>query len=808
MENQSHPKKSAPERAPQDGARRGALKLLLMIAAGVVAVAVLALVAVNLLISADAVRDRVAARIKEQTGRELKVNGTTALLFTPGPHIIITDATITDPEERAGTADLSVARLVLDLNLMELLSRQVDAERVVLVRPVLTVRLGSEEQRSDASEKPKKRGAAKAAADPDQPRRDVRLQDVRIEDGTVNILYDDKGTEKRVEHIEASISLPTLTDPLTGTGKFDWKDQTVNFAIELTTPADLRQSRPARLVLALDTPAIAARFDGNVSTKPDFTGQGQLSAKAHSIPSLLAWMREKPAAATAIGDGELASHVAWTKGEITFSEARFALEHASGEGQAVVTLESPRPHVRAALALDHLDLNPFLSAKPGQADDTGSKKDKKEAAEPAPPSASPQAETAVPRQTSPSDASPPSGTAAQKDWFSKPGTDHSKSSAEPQPDGESASGAESEPPVLQAEATPPAPQAAPIPPDPAPVASPASFDADVNLNVRKTRVGHLDLGPSSLGLAFRDGVLNATLGGMDLYDGHASGKLMLDASKPIPAFTGDFRLDGVQAKTLLSDAAQFSLLAGHTKLALQISGAGTNSEEIKSSLQGQGSVAVSDGSIEGINITEFISSIGAGQIPDMRQGPGAKTAFSDLGGSFTIKDGIAETSNLKMTSPLLKVTAAGTVDLIQGRIDMLAQPEIVAGPEGKGGANDLAGLSVPVRIEGPLDSPRIKPEIKGVFANPEKAAKTVNQIGNALQKKFKGKPIGEALGRFLGNVQIAPRGGGQGEGEPPANGQRSGKGGTSGAKPAPDTGETEQGDSNEPDDPDLDRILR
>jgi AsmA protein len=302
-------------------------------------------------------------------------------------------------------------------------------------------------------------------------------------------------------------------------------------------------------------------------------------------------------------------------------------------------------------------------------------------------------------------------------------------------------------------------------------------------------------------------VLNATLGGMDLYDGHASGKLMLDASKPIPAFTGDFRLDGVQAKTLLSDAAQFSLLAGHTKLALQISGAGTNADQIKSSLQGQGSLAVSDGSIEGINITEFISSIGAGQMPDMRQGPGAKTEFSDLGGSFTIKDGIAETSNLKMTSPLLKVSAAGTVDLTQSTIDMLANPEVVAGAEGTGGANDLAGLSVPVRIEGPLDAPRIKPEIKNMFANPEKAAKTVNQIGNALQKKFKGKPVGEALGRFLGNVQIAPRGG-QGEDDRPANGQRSGKRGASGAKPAPDTGETEQGDSDEPDDPDLDRILR
>ena len=41
---------------------------------------------------------------------------------------------------------------------------------------------------------------------------------------------------------------------------------------------------------------------------------------------------------------------------------RFALSHATGQGQAVVTLKSPRPHVRAALAVESLDLNPFLAA--------------------------------------------------------------------------------------------------------------------------------------------------------------------------------------------------------------------------------------------------------------------------------------------------------------------------------------------------------------------------------------------------------------------------------------------------------------
>lgn len=775
-----HKAQAAPQRHKAASPKRFALppmsrrtRLLVIAAAAIVGTALLALLIVNLLISADWVRDRVAARIKEQTGRELKVNGTTALLFTPGPKVIISDAVITDPEERAGTADLSVGRLVLNLSLRELLSRQIDARQIVLVHPVLTLRLG------DDGDKPKnpKPENAKAKSPSDKPRRDLKLRDIRIEDGAVHIIYDAKGTERRVENITANLTLPALAKPFTGRGKFAWKGESVEFSFGLTSLADLRQKRPAKLVVGLDTQAIAVRFDGSMLTRPNFTGQGELSAKAHSIPSLLAWMRERPAAVTGIGDGELAGHLEWNKGEISFSNARFALEHARGQGQAVVTLKSPRPHVRAALALDHLDLNPFLSGREPRTSAQST------------PQAVP-AESAVPRQSSP-------GTEGPANWFSKPETDPGGGPVEPEAD----EMAEGRPVETTGSATPQTSPSAP-----APVAEPASFDADVNLNVRKTRVSHLELGPSSLGLAFRDGVLNATLGGMDLYDGHASGKLVLDASRPVPVFTGDFQLDGVQAKALLSDAAQISLLEGETKLALQISGTGGNTDQIKSSLQGQGSLAVSNGAIEGINITEMIGQLGEGQIPEMRQGPGAKTAFGELGGSFTIRNGIAETSNLQMTSPLLKVTASGNVDLTQSTISMLAESMIVAGPEGAGGANDLAGLSLPVRIEGPLDRPVIRPEIKAMFADPDKTGKTVNKIGKALEKKFKGKPVGEAIGRLLGNVQIGtPEGGEDGPGGPPANRQRSGQKAAPKATPAPDVPEAEQA---EPVDPDLERILR
>lgn len=758
------------------------MKLLLKILGGVVALLVLALVAVNVLISADAVRDRVAARVKEQSGRDLKVNGITLLLLLPNPHIVLTDAEINDPSNRAG-ADLKIARLALDVSFLQLFSRQVDADRVVMERPVLTVRLapqsGGAERQGDAGEAPGKRAAAvrpsfiAADAGGGSPRRDIMLNDVRIEDGTVRILYDVNGAERRVEHIDAALSLPHLVDPLTAKGDFDWKGVRVGFDLKLTSPADL-DTRSARLNLALDTEAIDATFAGNIATKPGFSVEGDLTAKSQSVPSVLAWMRKEPPSATALGSGELSSHLAWQAGEISFTQARFALSHGTGQGQAVVTLKSPRPHVRAALAIETLNLDPFLSAETKPAPSAGE----------AGPPASGEEGTAAAESSSPA----------------KTETAHPKNSlAKPEGDGA----------ATQVPDAPAAPPSAAATSADAPNVVPAAFDADVNVNVRETKVARLAIGPTSLGLSLRDGVLDATLGGMQLYDGQGSGKFTLDAAKPVPSFSGNLVLDGVSAKPLLDAVAGFNLLSGRGKVELQLNGIGMTGDEIKHSLTGHGSIAIDDGSIEGINLTELIAGIGAGQMRDLEQGPGAKTAFSALGGTFTIASGVAESHDLEMTSPLLQVTGRGTVDMVTGSLDFLTQPQIVAGPEGKGGANTFAGLTIPVRIEGPFAHPTFKPEIKGMFATPEQASKTVKQIGDALQKKFKGKPAGEAIGRLLGSIRIGKdrdEAGGEPGGEPPAAGRPSPH--AEKAAPPAASDEAPSPKSDEPEDPDLNNILR
>ena len=135
-----------------------------------------------------------------------------------------------------------------------------------------------------------------------------------------------------------------------------------------------------------------------------------------------------------------------------------------------------------------------------------------------------------------------------------------------------------------------------------------------------------------------------------------------------------------------------------------------------------------------------------------------------------------------MTSPLLKVAASGKVDLTQSTIDMLANPEIVAGAEGTGRRQRSRRPLGADPDRGPAGSrPPSSRRSKACSPIPRRQDKTVKQIGEVMKKKFKGKPVGEAIGRFLGNVQIGPRNGnGGGEAEPPANKQALGQEGQPG----------------------------
>jgi AsmA protein len=80
------------------------------------------------------------------------------------------------------------------------------------------------------------------------------------------------------------------------------------------------------------------------------------------------------------------------------------------------------------------------------------------------------------------------------------------------------------------------------------------------------------------------------------------------------------------------------------------------------------------------------------------------------------------------------------------------RPKLVAEPKGQGGTATLAGIEVPVRIQGAWEKPKFAPDFKGLLKDPDKAVETIKELG----KQFKGKDAKEVLKDIFGGGNTAP----------------------------------------------------
>ena len=192
----------------------------------------------------------------------------------------------------------------------------------------------------------------------------------------------------------------------------------------------------------------------------------------------------------------------------------------------------------------------------------------------------------------------------------------------------------------------------------------------------------------------------------NLYGGTVAGELTADANGNRIAVKEALR--NVALGPLLRDAAQKDIMDGRGNVNLDVQTTGTTVPALKKALAGAAKVEVKDGAIKGVNLADTArnlkAAVGGKQTkPD----PSQKTDFSELSASFNIKNGVAHNDDLKAASPFLRLGGAGNLDIGNNTIDYLAKATLAATTKGQGGreAKDLAGVTIPVKLTGPLDKP-------------------------------------------------------------------------------------------------------
>ncbi|HKK29185.1 MAG TPA: AsmA family protein, partial [Alphaproteobacteria bacterium] len=276
------------------------------------------------------------------------------------------------------------------------------------------------------------------------------------------------------------------------------------------------------------------------------------------------------------------------------------------------------------------------------------------------------------------------------------------------------------------------------------------LNAELTLNTGLLQVQDIKIDESALAVTLNGGKLSLDLRKLALYDGSGTAQIDVDASGEIPSIGHSMKLSGVQARPLLTDAAEIDWLSGTANMEMDVTTRGTSQKAMVNALDGNGNFAFRDGSLYGINIAAIIRDPASAVLK--RETEERKTDFAELSGSFTANDGVVSNDDLQLLSPLLRLTGAGTVNLPPRTLKYRIEPKAVASLKGQGGEGEKAGVLIPVIIQGPWDNLKIRPDLKGA------AGEALKDPSKILESE---KPA-EALKKLIPGIGGGSDGGSEG----------------------------------------------
>jgi AsmA protein len=221
----------------------------------------------------------------------------------------------------------------------------------------------------------------------------------------------------------------------------------------------------------------------------------------------------------------------------------------------------------------------------------------------------------------------------------------------------------------------------------------------------------------------------------NLYEGSLSGTLALDANAN--RVTLKETLSSIAVGPLLRDFAQQDRLEGKGSVTLDVSAAGKTVNAMKSALGGTAKVNLRDGAVKGVDIGAIINKARSalGSQPAQAADGKERTDFSEMNATFVIKNGVAHNEDLDVKAPLFRVTGAGDLDIAKSTINYVAKAAVVATTQGQGGKerDNLAGLSVPVKLTGPLEGMKYEVDYRAIAGDVAKS-KVGGQAKEAIDK--------------------------------------------------------------------------
>jgi AsmA protein len=351
------------------------MKLLKWIGIVVVVVVVLvggAALVLPQFISVDTYMSKVVAEVKSATGRDLKVSGPVHLAVLPHLAIDAAQVSFSNAPGAQSKDMITLGSLQLEVELFPLLSGEYVIDRLVLKDPVIAIEVDKQGRFNWESLTAKAPGAAapaSPAASAQKPASGgpslgilggLRLDDVRLENGTVSYLDQRTGQRTVIEKINTKVSLPAFSAALKIDGAAQYNGQVLKLKLNVDKTGDFVTRQGSGVEASVGSDVLNFDFKGKGAAALPASAVGSIDLKVPSLRKLAEWAGAPLPKGEGFGPLAIAGKLEMTGNEIKFNDAQLSLDAIKGKGQLALNTAGTKPDVKGSLELDAFNVNPYL----------------------------------------------------------------------------------------------------------------------------------------------------------------------------------------------------------------------------------------------------------------------------------------------------------------------------------------------------------------------------------------------------------------------------------------------------------------
>ncbi|MBI5040669.1 MAG: AsmA family protein [Gammaproteobacteria bacterium] len=273
-----------------------------------------------------------------------------------------------------------------------------------------------------------------------------------------------------------------------------------------------------------------------------------------------------------------------------------------------------------------------------------------------------------------------------------------------------------------------------------PVQTLRGLNLNGSLNIGSLKAYQLRSSDVNITVSAKDGLVHVFPARANLYQGTYTGNIGVDVRGKQPRLTLDEKVAGVQAEPLLTDLQGKAKVTGSADVALKLTAVGNHPQAIRKTLNGNARFAFTDGVIKGMDVLgEIRKAYAVLRGKPQPAGASGQTEFSAITGTATVTNGLVNNPDLVGKSPLMQVLGKGTANLVTQQLDYTVTATLVDSLEGKG---ELTGRPIPVRITGGFAEPKVAVDLQHLLKQ-----EVQKQLEKKLNDQLKGGGLKGLFGR-------------------------------------------------------------